>query len=200
MKTLKFYAAIGTLIMAMAFAGCSKDEVDTPFYSASNGTSKDLSADEKEGLLSLLELQKMQVDVYSVMADRIQQPVFNDLAEQDAKLMELLAVKVDKYGLDNPITGKAAGEFEDEAVQNKYNAFIRTTNFGWNEMIAYATDMEEELIDVIQEQKTKISGNMDIVQLYEEILQQSVSDLNALNEEWENYSHIYAPKDEHRED
>lgn len=199
MKTLKFYAAIGTLVLAMAFTGCSKDEVDSPMVTASNGTSKVLSVDEQEGLLSLLELQKMQVDVYSVIADHIQQPVFTDLKQQDTKLMELLSVKVDKYGLENPIVGKAAGEFEDESVQDKYNEFIRTTGFEWNEMVDYATSMEKAFIDVVQIQKLRISGNDDIVQLYEEIQKQSESHLNALYNEWENFSHIYAPKDEHRE-
>lgn len=199
MKTLKFYALIGTLALAMVFVSCSKEE-DTPIYSASNGTSKQLSNIEKEGLLSLVEVQKLHRDVYTAIAAETEQEFFSALAEEDARLMEMLAIKIDKYGLENPLVDNGAGEYADVAIQNQYNNFMRTASFGVGEMISYAISMEQDLIEAVEQHKAAVNGNTDIVQLYEDILVDSYEQISALDSGWEEFSYVYEPRDEHRED
>jgi hypothetical protein len=200
MKTLNFYALIGTLALAMVFVSCSKEEDDTPFYSATNGTSKQLSNIEKEGLLSLAEVQKMHRDVYDAIASETGQELFATLSEKDARLMEKLSVKIDKYGLPNPLIELGAGEYEDAGVQNTYNQFMRTSSFGLDEMLDFATAMEEDFINAVRAQKSSVVGNADIVQLYDEMLTEANIQIDILDSGWEEFSYIYAPRDEHRDD
>jgi len=196
MKTIKFYAVSTLVVLAMIFASCSKEELDTPFYTADNGVSKELNSFEKAGLLSLLEMQKMQRDVYYWMNTQYESPVFADLAHRDGQLMERLSIKVDKYGLVNPVVDKLIGEFEDASIQNQYNDFIRETAGDIESMIVEAQKMETSFIYEVETQQTNLSGNADIVQLYTDLIQESEAQLNSLNNETKGLIHIYAPKNE----
>jgi hypothetical protein len=193
MKTLKFYAVATLVALAMVFVSCSKDELDTPFYTADNGVSKTLNNFEKNGLVSLLEKEKMHRDVYTWMNTQFPSEVFTQLAERDGHYMEVLSIKVDKYGIANPTVGKLPGEFVDASVQNQYNDFIRITTGDLVAMINKAQAMEEALIAEVQEQQSTLSGNTDIGQVYDGLLQESISQLNSLKNDTKGLIHIYAP-------
>ena len=72
---------MGTVIAAMIFSGCSKDDdLDQSFYDASSKqSSESLTGQELEGLLYMAEKQKLQRDVYMGMYERTLNPVFNEL-------------------------------------------------------------------------------------------------------------------------
>lgn len=199
MKTAKFFAAATLVAVAMIFAGCSKDELDTPFYTADNGVSKELSSLEKAGLLNLLESEKMQKDVYEWIYSQYPSEVFADMAFQDGQAMELLSIKVDKYGLENPIHGKLPGEFTDVNVQNEYNDFVRTTVGNLEAMIEQARCMEEAFITKVQEQESLLSGNADIRIIYQDLITTSSMQMNSLADNKDGLIHLYAPKNEIRE-
>jgi hypothetical protein len=200
MKTIQIFALAGTFLLAIFLGGCSKDEADTPFYSAANGTSKELTELEKAGLLSLLETEKFHRDVYSVIAERLQSPFFEELSAEDAILMDLLSIKVDKYGLVNPIVGVEAGSYSDAVIQNSYSEFIETNTSDLLTLVAYAEDMERSMIDQIETQQSLLSGNSDIVAAYDQMLKKSIAQLRLLADEMEGLRHIYAPQATHQED
>jgi hypothetical protein len=200
MKTIQIFALAGTFVLAVILGGCSKDEVDTPFYSADNGTSKELTELEKAGLISLLEKEKFHRDVYAVIAERLQSPFFEELSEEDAVLMDLLSIKVDKYGLVNPVVGIEAGSFSDNAIQNDYTDFIQNNTSDPLTLVAYAEDMERTMIDEIETQQSMLSGNTDIVVAYDRMLKKSTAQLRLLADEMEGLRHLYAPQAGHQED
>ena len=199
MKTAKFYAVTILAALAMVFVSCSKDEIDSNPYAVSNGNAKDLSNFEKQGLVSLLETQKMHRDVYTWINDQFPSAVFTSLAESDGKYMELLSVKLDKYGIQNPTLDKLPGEFESHEVQNQYNEFVRLSFGDLKAMIENARVMEESMISLVRDQQLNLSGNDDLRQIYGDLIQESISQLNTLNDNMKGLIHIYAPKDEIRE-
>jgi hypothetical protein len=199
MKTVKFFAATILVAVAMIFVSCSKDEVDTPFYTADNGVSKELSTLEKEGLLNVLETTKMHRDIYEWINSQFPSEVFADMARRDGQAMELLSIKVDKYGLVNPIEGKLPGEFTDANIQEEYNEFVRTTVGDLGAMINQARAMEEDFIASVEEQEASLSGNADIKIIYQDLVDSAVVQLNALDDSKEGLIHIYAPRNEIRE-
>lgn len=195
MKTLKFYALTGAIALAMVFASCSKEEVDAPFSSASNSASKTLTSFEKADLLSLLETQKLHRDVYLWMHAQVEKSVLAELADRDARYMDLLSVRVDKYGIENPTADRVAGEYADAAIQNEYNEFIRT-NLEWAEMVNYAIQMEESLISAICQCESKLQGNTDLGRIYQDMKKESEIAVYELNLEEKGLIHIFAPKPE----
>lgn len=192
---MKSYAVPALLALVMIFASCSKDEVDTPFYTADNGTSKALTEYEKAGLVTLLETQKMHRDVYIWMNANADYPVFSDLSDCDCQLMEKLSITVDKYGLHNPTVGKEPGEFEDSYVQSQYNDIIRSTQGSVASMFTAAKAMEAAMIAEVREQQDALSGNADIGLVYADLIVQSENQLIQLDEESRKGGMIPIPRD-----
>jgi hypothetical protein len=193
MKTLKFLTLAILAALTIALVSCSKDELDTPFYTADNGVSKELTSLEKAGLLTLLEKQKMHRDVYNWIYAQFPSQVFSSLAKHDGALMERLSIKVDKYGLVNPVIDKLAGEFADASIQVQYNDFTRDASGDLEKMINGAKAMEAELIAEVAKERSILSGNPDIDQVYGELMLESQGHLNILNDEMKGLIHIYAP-------
>lgn len=192
---MKSYAVPALLALAMIFASCSKDELDTPFYTAANGTSKALTEYEKAGLVTLLETQKMHRDVYTWMNTQAEYPVFSDLLACDCQLMEKLSITVDKYGLHNPTVGKETGEFEDSYIQSRYNDIIRSTEGGIASMFTAAKAMEAAMIVEVREHQNALSGNADIGLVYADLIVQSENQLIQLDEESRKGGTIPIPRD-----
>jgi hypothetical protein len=200
MKTFKFYAVTALVLLAIVFVSCSKDEFDTPIYTNQNGDSKALNNFEKDGLISLLETQKMHRDVYAWINTQFPSAVFTGLAVRDGNYMERLSQLVDKYGISNPILDRLPGEFENVGIQNRYNEFVRLTIGDLEAMIENARVMEEEMVCAVQQEQLNLSGNDDIRQLYGNLIEESKTQIQALSHETEGLIHIYAPRNEIRED
>ncbi len=199
MKTLNLYAAV-ILALAVVFASCSKEEIEAPIRTPDSGDVQGLSNFERDGLVALLETQKMHRDVYAWMNDQFPSAVFAALAESDGEGMERLSQAVNKYGIYNPTSNRLPGEFEDVGLQNRYNEFIRLTVGDLPAMIENARVMEEEVICQLQEQQLCLCGNDDLRELYGNLIQESKTQLQALAYETDGLIHVYAPKNEIRED
>jgi hypothetical protein len=199
MKTTNFYAAAILAAMAMVFVSCSKDEIEPPNPTSSNGDSEVLSNYEKTGLVALLETQKMHRDIYIWINTQVPGNIFTQLAESDGNLMDQLADKVHQYGITNPIQNKLPGEFEDVAVQIQYNEFIRLTAGDLQAMIENAKVMEEEMICAARHHQLNLSGNDDIRQIYGILIQQSTAQMNTLYDEIKGLVHVSVPQNEIRD-
>ena len=141
----------------------------------------------------------MHRDVYEWIYSQFPSDVFADMARRDGQAMELLSIKVDKYGLVNPIEGKLPGEFTDVNVQEQYNEFVRTTTGNLEAMIDQARAMEEAFIACVQEQESLLSGNADIQAIYQDLIENASVQLNILADSKEGLIHMYAPRNEIRE-
>lgn len=199
MKTLKFYALASTIALAMVFVSCSEEEADAPFYSGPNSGSNELSSYEEAGLLTLLETQKFHRDVYTWMNTAVENSLFQELALRDGNIMERLSVKVDKYGLENPIIDRTPGEYADSYIQQQYDDFISSNNADLDQFMAYAKQMEASMFSDICECQSILEGNADIGKIYEDMKLECETQLNALYGDTKGLIHIFAIKNEIRD-
>ena len=183
MKTIKFYAVTAIAAIAMVVVSCSKDEIETPVYITDNGDSQTLGDFQKEGLVYLLETEKMHRDVYTWINTQFPSALIADLAEGDQEFVKRLTEEVGKNGIANPTLNKLPGEFEDIGVQNQYNEFLRLTNGDLQAMLENARVMEERLISTAQEQQLNLCGNDCLRQVYGNLIQQTTAQLKALDDE-----------------
>jgi len=123
MKTLSFntsiYTLMSVLITAMILMSCSKDnDVVNPVSQPSpDGYSKTLSTAEKSDLRFMIEKEKLMRNVYQVMYEKHQKELFKTISESKERHMKLLAVKFDKYEVENPTADTAEDEFENSSLQ-----------------------------------------------------------------------------------
>lgn len=194
MKTIKFLTVTALVALAMVFVSCSKDEVDTPIYSASGGSSHDLNNFEKAGLITLLETTKLHRDVYTWINSEYQADLFVQLAEREEKNLALLSVRVDKYGLENPVSDMLPGEFDNAAIQEEYNTFVSSATGDIVAMIDMARAMERDMIVAVEEQQATLSGNTDIANLYYTLICECNDQIQALIDDTKGFIGEYLPK------
>ena len=189
MKKLKIFALLGSLSLAVILVSCSTDDAVAPSgnsgsadaYGSETGiASVDLSSNEKVCLLTLLEKQKLHRDLYDVMLENSQNEVFSMLSQSDETLMELLSIKADRYAIENPVLYKLPGEYDDSQIQAVYENFVQSKEFGLNQMLIYAQEMESEMIDEIHVHLAGVSGNPDIAQIYKNLIDKSEDQLEIL--------------------
>lgn len=194
MKTIKFLTVTALVALAMVFVSCSKDEVDTPIYSASGGSSHDLNSFEKAGLINLLETTKLHRDVYLWINSEYPADLFVNLAQREDKNLALLSVRVDKYGLENPVVDKLQGEFANAAIQEEYNTFVRSTAGDIEAMIEMARAMEHKMIVAVEEQQATLSGNTDIANLYYTLVCECNDQIQTLIDDAKGFIGEFLPK------
>ena len=190
MKTMKIYALIGTVLVAMLCVSCSKDD-DTDATPAP--TTTNLSDNEKAGLLQIVEIEKLHHDVYLCMAENNQCELFDDLCSCDKNFMDLLSYKVDIYKLENPLTERGTGVYANPDLQTKYNEFILISDSQLKEFLLFARQMEEYGLAQLETHLSQVDGNEDIAKLYSDIQEESKCQLEKIIEKIEHRDPVPHP-------
>lgn len=185
MKTLKSFALAGTLIAAILLVSCTKEDAKYfPMNSSStNGSSIELNDLGKAGLLLLVEKEKLHRDVYLTMSEKCQLPFVSEFCNCDEKFMNLLVVKIEKYGLDNPIENLGVGEFKSSGIQAVYNQFTEDCELGETKMLNFVKQMEESILDDIRDNQENVAGNANFIQMYSQLYSASQNQLDLINNE-----------------
>ena len=201
MKTLTNFKSkvtlLGAVLLTLIIFGCSKDDdVAKPMYLPANtSTSKQLNAGEKEGLLYLVENEKMLMDVYNELAANTQIGLMKDLATTKQHHMLLLSARIDKYGLENPLNGLSAGDYKNPLIQQRYDNIRISQPTSESEAIALAKNLETSLLSDLNYYLNGIDGHPDIASLYNKIIDETGSYSMVFGRVFPGYENITAPDD-----
>jgi hypothetical protein len=88
---------------------------------ASTGT---LTEAQEQMLAEQAENEKMAHDLYAELADTTDDHRFSRIADAETKHLQAIRTLLDRYGIDDPTDGYAAGEFASETVAKKYAAYL----------------------------------------------------------------------------
>ena len=184
MKTTKIRISVYTLItvlsFAMIFSSCTKDdELNSPMVTSSQ-SSNDLNFYEQEDLLYLVEKEKFHSDVYRTIIEANQLAFIGQLCNCDENFVSRLSIKIEKYGIDNPIADMERGEFINSRLYNMFKEFETLDMTNDAVTIGYAKDMEAEIMSEMQLFLDRLSGNEDLHFLYLEIQEKSEAQLDEL--------------------
>lgn len=83
-----------------------------------------LTADQEAGLLQMREEEKLAHDVYVALYDQWQLKTFNNISKAELTHSDAVKVLLDRYELDDPAAGNAAGEFTNPDLQALYTALV----------------------------------------------------------------------------
>ena len=168
MKTLKFYALLGIAVAAIILSGCSKEnDLDQPNYgSSSENSSQVLSDQELEGLMMLVEKQKLHRDVYFSISEKMDNSMFNELYLTDEKFLDLLSAKLDDYNQINPIMKNGVGVFINPEIQNLYDEFIKTFEIDMIRTLTLAIHVKQtqtvEMVVIVQVDTASSQGTLNV--------------------------------------
>lgn len=177
-------AAVATpLIAACGGGGTTGTEALSTSESAAAlvaTTVSTLSADEVAGLKFMREEEKLAHDVYVAMYARWGQQVFANIAESETTHTTAILGLLTKYGVDDPVAGHGAGEFEDPALQTLYDTLIAAGAVSLVEGLKVGALIEETDIRDIEERRA-ITDEDDILGVYGSLLCGSRNHLRAFN-------------------
>jgi len=179
-------AALGVAALAPLLTACGSgdDELFNPIGS--------LTAEEIAGLKFMREEEKLAQDVYVKLYELWGGSVFSLIAVSEATHTLAILALLDKYGIADPAEGKAAGEFEDPALQALYNDLIAMGQVNEIEALKVGCLIEETDIHDINEKKA-ITNEIDILVVYDSLLCGSRNHLRSFNDTLLGKSVTYVP-------
>lgn len=149
-----------------------------PSVIAGQYSSAPLSSEEKASLTFMREEEKLARDVYTFLYERYQAPIFSTIATSEQRHMDAIKVLLDKYGLADPAQGKGPGEFENQELQNLYNALVAEGAKSLVDALKVGVIIEEEDIPDLQAGLLIVNHN-DIKTVYLNLLDGSRNHLKA---------------------
>ena len=153
--------------------------------------SGELTRAEVDGLLFMIEEEKLAADVYSALDEKWDMRVFENIGR--AELTHQAAVKrlLDRYSLPDPRMGE--GEFANETLQDLYNDLVAQGSVSVRDALMAGAAIEEiDLLDL--EEYMAQTDKEDILLVYANLLRGSENHLRAFVNNLERQRVEYTPQ------
>lgn len=153
--------------------------------------SGELTRAEVDGLLFMIEEEKLAADVYSALDEKWDMRVFENIGR--AELTHQAAVKrlLDRYSLPDPRMGE--GEFANETLQDLYNDLVAQGSVSVRDALMAGAAIEE--IDILDlEEYMAQTDKEDILLVYANLLRGSENHLRAFANNLERQRVEYTPQ------
>lgn len=201
-------AALGVSALSPVLTGCgggadAADGIGTsvvsdvldPLPESETGlvTAAGLSQAEIDGLLFMVEEEKLAHDVYVALDAmwKTQVSVFGQIAPSETDHTQSVRERILAHGLTDPTVGKAAGAFVNAELQELYDTLVKKGAEGLIEALKVGCLIEEVDIKDLMDRKAEVIDEPDIVQVYDSLMCGSRNHLRAFNRTLENKGGSY---------
>jgi len=131
------------------------------------------------------EEEKLARDVYITLYEQWNNQVFDNISSAERRHMEKMRIKIEKYGLTDPITDDSVGVFNNTELQELYWKLV--TKGQSSELDALYVGGYIEEIDIIDLQNAiDESNHADITRSYQNLMRGSNNHLRAFVRQIEN--------------
>jgi len=151
-----------------------------------------LSDAEREGILYVREEEKLAHDVYTVLYEKWGLQIFANIAASESTHMAAMALLIDRYGLEDPVSDKP-GVFTNPELQKLYDDLVAKGTKSLIDALEVGAIIEEVDIVDIQEYLKDVD-NEDIELVYKNLLKGSRNHLRAFVSTLERYGVEYKPQ------
>jgi hypothetical protein len=149
-----------------------------------------LTTAEEQGLLQMREEEKLARDVYLFLHDLWGQPIFQNISESEQRHMDAILNLLKKYGLHDPASGKAQGEFSDTHIQLLYNTLTGAGSLSQVEALRVGATIEDlDIFDL--EELVADTDTQDITRVYLNLLKGSRNHLRSFTDQLESLGETY---------
>ena len=152
----------------------------------------DLNDSERDGILYMVEEEKLARDVYESSYESYGLLIFQNIASAEQTHIDSVKVLVDRYELEASSTDER-GSFADPELQTLYDGLVEESNESLEQALRVGALIEE--IDIVDLQ-TYMNGtdNDDITLVYENLEKGSRNHLRAFVSTMEHYGFEYSPQ------
>ena len=139
----------------------------------------ELTQTQTEGLIFMIEEEKVARDVYTHLYNTWGTRVFGNIARAEQRHMDALIVLLDRYELDTPIGLEIPGVFNNEELQSLYDKLTVQGDSSLVEALEVGVLIEEVDIADLEELVTDVPADFKVI--YDNLLRGSYNHLNAFN-------------------
>jgi hypothetical protein len=145
-----------------------------------NQETYELTSAQKEGLLYMLEEEKLAKDVYTSLYGKWNLHIFSKISKSEEKHVNAVSNLLTKYNLEFPSTFNRVGKFKNEQLQALYDELMERGNDSQIEALEVGVLIEETDINDLDE---LISNGLsdDVEKVYKKLLNGSHKHLDAFN-------------------
>jgi hypothetical protein len=156
----------------------SDSQAMVPFEGSAETSVGDLSEAEIASLLYMREEEKLARDVYTMLYEYWDLPIFNNIAGSEQAHTDAVLNLLERYDLTDPAAGQAVGEFSDATLQALYDQLVARGSVSLEEALRVGAAIEE--IDILDLEEALVNvEHSDIRQVYENLLKGSQNHLRA---------------------
>ena len=137
-----------------------------------------LSEDEINGLLYMVEEEKLARDVYLTLYNETGLVVFSNIAQSEQRHMDMVLSLIEKYNLTAPDTVNQVGVFQNEGLQNLYDQLVQMGSQSTEDALKVGALIEETDIKDLEDWIAK-TDNEDIKTVYSNLMAGSENHLRA---------------------
>lgn len=149
-----------------------------------------LTDDERAGLIWMREEEKLARDVYQALGTTTSLPIFANIAAAEQTHLDAVGALLDRYGIDDPAAGKAAGEFTDPTFTKLYDDLVAQGRASLTDALTVGATIEELDISDLQARAT---DTPDIALVYANLEKGSRNHLRAFATQLERRGVTYTP-------
>ena len=138
----------------------------------------ELTDTQKEGLVFMIEEEKVARDVYTHLYNTHGVRIFSNIARAEQKHMDALQILIDRYELEAPLTLGEVGIFENDELQELHDELIVKGDLSVTEALRVGITIEE--VDIADlEDILNATVPQDFSMIYENLLRGSYNRINA---------------------
>ncbi|CAA6803034.1 MAG: Unknown protein [uncultured Sulfurovum sp.] len=147
-----------------------------------NTSSTTLTTAQKEGLIFMIEEEKVARDVYAYLYNTWNSKIFDNISQSEQKHMSAVENLLKKYNIAIPETLASEGYFENQELQNLYNTLIDKGESSPLDAFEVGVLIEEmDIKDLKELMLSNIPAN--VKKVYSSLLKASYSHLTAFNKQ-----------------
>jgi len=153
----------------------------------------ELTQEEKDGLLYMVEEEKLAHDVYTKLYEKWGLPIFKNIADSESTHVNAVRLLLEKYNLTDPTKNEGVGEFQNEELQKLYDQLIEMGSKSEIDALKVGALIEETDIKDLQERIDQ-TNKVDIITVYENLMAGSRNHLRSFVGQLESRGVKYTPQ------
>ncbi len=154
---------------------------------------EDLSQEERDGLLKMVEEEKLARDVYSFLHDKWKDPIFTNIESAEQRHMNAIISLISKYELENPVQDLEPGQFATPEMQELYDTLTIEGSQGLEQALQVGATIEDLDIKDLNELIEKCD-NQDVLMVFQNLVKGSRNHLRAFTSYLDSLGATYTAK------